>query len=203
MHMIYCLSETINGGTCIALAGKDSIILATDSRFVQGNLMIGKYLRPIHRIGSRMLLSSIGLEADSYNLAHILKNRLRNHCEKELEPENVAFAIASILHTKPKYLSTVLAGMTKCGRPCIYNFDGLGAKTFTNTFAAVGTSGNSLLGLLESHYKPNLPAEELCALTEKCLNLAFQRDILSGGDVNIVTLNKEGIYSKTVKFTDV
>jgi 20S proteasome alpha/beta subunit len=192
------------GGTFIALTGKDSIVMATDSRFTQNNMMMGKYLRNIHRIGSRMLLGSYGLEADDYSLTSNLKQAMKNHKESELDPENIASLITHHLNNGQFSVCPILAGISKkTGLPSLYSFDSLGAKTESDKFAVSGTSSSSLMALLEKNYVPNLAAVELCGLAENCLRLAFQRDILSGGDIKIVTLCADGVYMKTIPMTDV
>lgn len=199
-------SNSINGGTYLALTGKDSVILATDSRFSSHQLnsfLLGKYPRNIFRIGSRSLLGCIGLEADSYVLVERLKSLLANHFDDEINPENIARLVATLLYENGFYLTTIVTGLSKTGDPYICSFDGLGAQTTTKDFAVIGTSNAALLSLMESNYEPNLSAERLCVLAEKCLKLAFQRDILSGSDLRIVTLRRDGIYQKSVSLTDV
>jgi 20S proteasome subunit beta 3 len=81
--------------------------------------------------------------------------------------------------------------------------DGLGALTEDRQFAVVGTSNAGLYALCESFYRPDLPAEELIALVERCLKQAFSRDVMSGCDLRLFTLSADGsIYEKNVPFQD-
>jgi 20S proteasome subunit beta 3 len=196
--------ESINGGSFLALAGKDSVVLATDSRFSSGGMLLGKHYRDIFRIGSSSLVGFYGLESDSYPFLGSVKRHLQDYREEDLTPEQIASLISTLLYqNKGLQLVPIFAGLGSSGVPFICSFDSLGAETKTDSFAAVGTSTSGLLSILESFYCKDLTSEELCSLTERCLKLAFQRDILSGGDIKIATLRKDGIFVKTIKMTDV
>jgi 20S proteasome alpha/beta subunit len=70
--------------------------------------------------------------------------------------------------------------------------DSLGARTITKTFSAIGTANAGLLAICESVYKPDLTTNELFHLTKKILRLALQRDVLSGCNMRILILTRDG-----------
>jgi 20S proteasome subunit beta 3 len=196
----------MNGGTCLALTGKNCVIMASDSRFslARSSTMVEKFPREIYRIGSKSLVGASGLDFHYEWFVNALRRTLEQQSDSILEPDHIANSISSLLYKyEGLYLSTLLAGVSDNELPYLCSFDGLGALTKTDKFAAVGTSAATLSAILEATYRPNLEPEELCCLTERCLKLAFQRDIMSGGDIKIVTLKKDGIYSKTIKIEDV
>ena len=204
----FCVFSTqaIYGGTYIALAGTDGVVMATDSRFSSHQMnafKIGKYPRNVFRIGSLALLGGLGLESDNFRMAYKLSSLLDQHFDDEVEPDLIARLISNILFEGGYYLTPILAGLSTSGKSFIYSFDGLGALTKSDSFAVVGTSNSALLALFESFYSPDLNCESLCKLTERCIKLAFQRDILSGGDIKIVTLRSDGVYVKSLPFVDV
>jgi 20S proteasome alpha/beta subunit len=199
-----CCANSINGGSFLALTGKDSVVLATDSRFSSDGMMLGKYYRDIFRIGSSSLVGFYGLESDSYPFLDKMRSILGDHSEEDLTPEHVSTLISTLLYQyKGWQIVPIFAGLGGDGVPFVCSFDSLGSQTKTGSFAAVGTSASGLLSILESFYCKDLTSEELCSLTERCLKLAFQRDILSGGDIKIATLRKDGIFVKVIKMTDV
>lgn len=77
--------------------------------------------------------------------------------------------------------------------------DGLGASTVTETFGAVGTAADSLMGICESQYTPGLPVDATVELAERCIRLGQKRDTESGSNVRLLTLCRDGIYQRDVE----
>ena len=77
------------------------------------------------------------------------------------------------------------------GQPYICAMDSLGAQT-TSSFAVCGTADAGLYAICENLYQEGLGADELGALVERVISLALQRDVLSGGEVDIYTLHADG-----------
>ena len=80
--------------------------------------------------------------------------------------------------------------------------DGLGAQTISDSFAVTGTANSGLYAICETLYEPNLSSNDLVAVVEKCLRLALQRDVLSGCSIRILTIAKDGMYSKDITVAD-
>ena len=56
--------SAVHGGIVLALAGKDSVTLAVDSRFSShstGTLLLGEQPRGVYRVGSHTLVACIGV----------------------------------------------------------------------------------------------------------------------------------------------
>lgn len=197
------------GGTFLALAGKDSVVLATDSRYSSpfthnSHFLLGHYPRNIYRIGSKTLIGCYGLEAHEHMLISSLENTLASYEDKRFNSENIAKLVANVLYSSQGFfLSPLVLGINEQGETFICSMDGLGAQTKSRSFAVVGSAQSALLAICESLYQQDLEAEELVSLAERCLQLAFQRDVLSGGNIKIVTLRNGEFYSKEVDFTDI
>lgn len=216
LAMLLCLETVLSkglGGTFFALGGKDCVVMATDSRFSglrNGGTFITQDPRAIYKLGDRTLLGSFGLETDADSLVSIAQNILiQNLLDSETtEPCTVAKLISILLYSGKYFSSPLIAGLMLNGKPYICSMDGIGAQTHSSSFAAVGTSANGLLAICESLYQPNLSAPALVALAEKCLGLAFQRDVLSGGGkMKIVTLRMRksknlDVFTKIVDYAD-
>jgi 20S proteasome subunit beta 3 len=197
---------SFHGGTFLALTGKDSIVMATDSRYTHhrmSSLLLGIYPRNIYRIGFHTLLGCFGLDSDIELLIQSLKEKLGDHRNDELYTEHIARGLSSTLYDKRYLLSPILAGINKDKKPYLCSMDSLGASTVSSTYVVVGTAANQLQGICESLYIPDLSSEDLIGLTERCLQLALQRDILSGGDVKIVLMCGDEFYLKTIRLEDV
>jgi len=209
-HFLAALSankpQTIHGGSFLALAGKNCVVLATDSKYISPSypgFVIGKHTRNIYRLGRKTLLGIDGWEAGSKELLESLRNELSESSEEDVEPSNIAQCISYLLLTSRNtrgLCSPLVAGIESSGAPFICSMDGLGAMTKSTAFAAMGTACSGLLSLCESLYTPELEARDLIQLAEQCMQQAFQRDILSGNSVKLATLVDDSVFTKEIEF---
>ena len=94
------LATTLNGGTYLALTGKNCVIMASDSRFsrTKSSMMIGKFPREIYRIGSKSLVGASGLDYHYELLVNALHRILQLQSDSLLEPDHIANCISSLLY---------------------------------------------------------------------------------------------------------
>lgn len=203
--LIVAHTNSIHGGTYLAMAGKDSVVLAADSRFSSqqtGTMMVGEHPRPIYRIGSKVLIGCFGLESDMKILMKALRGKLRGISDDAIQPNNVARLVSTLLYKLGLILSPIIVGISSEGKPYICCMDGIGAQTVSDKFAVVGTANSALYGLCESLYCPELQPEQLASIAEDCLSTALERDILSGCKVRLFTITKNAIYQKEFYTSD-
>ena len=203
ISVVYC---NIHGGSFLAMTGKDSVVLISDSRFSSpktGSMLLGKYPRQVIRVGSKCMIGCFGLDNDSRTLMHKLRRKLRDHNDEEIGPENISRVVSDILYNNNLVISPVIVGLQKDGKPYICTMDGLGAQTVSNKFAVLGTANEGLLALCESLYSDNLEAPMLIDLAEHCFNMAMQRDVMSGCDFRVFTITKDAIHMKDIEKLDV
>lgn len=196
-----------NGGTFLAMAGKDSVLLATDSRrssSILKGFLLDQRPRDLYKLGSRTLAGFYGSELCAGHVVWELQEMIKEHRDEELSPDSLARVVANILYKKGFPLCPIIVGLDDNDEAYICSMDGLGAQTKSKDFAVVGTANAEVLALCESLYRSGLEAEELLQLGGKCLQLAFQRNILSGGNIKVVVLQKGSkIISKILQFEDV
>jgi 20S proteasome subunit beta 3 len=87
-------------------------------------------------------------------------------------------------------VSPVIAGLDPANNaPIVRGSDSIGAFSKENDFVVAGTAAESLFGVCESLWRPNLNPEELFQVISKCLIAACERDGLSGwgGVIHIIT----------------
>lgn len=200
------LCDSMHGGTFLAMTGKDSIVLVSDSRFSSqktGTMLLGKYSRFTFRAGSKTLIGCFGLDADARTLMHKLRRKLQDHNDNEIDPDNISRVVSDVLYKSNLLLSPIVAGLRRNGLPYICTMDGLGAQTVSDKYAVIGTANEGLLALCESLYIANLETPELLELAERCFNLAMQRDVMSGCDFRVATLTKDAIFIKDIEKLDV
>ena len=139
LYFSFVYSE-VHGGTMLAFAGKDSVILVVDSRFSSqqtGGLLLSEHTRPVISVGDNTLIGCYGLESDSYIILSKLRLKLKEFHNSDLTPKIVIHVISNILYTSSLYCVPIIAGIDVSG-PYICSMDSLGASTVTKGFAAIG-----------------------------------------------------------------
>lgn len=201
--LLLCLANSFHGGAYLAVAGKDSVVLATDSRFSSMNpVLLGSHPRLLFRVGTKTIVGCYGLDAHVRLLVDELRSELENIRDSELEPANIAKLISNIMYKMPLQLSPLVAGVDSGGKPFICTMDGIGACTISEEYGVVGTSTSGLFTMCESLYQCNLTAEECVDLAERCMRMTLSRDVLSGSDIRIVSLLSNGnMYVKDVEIS--
>jgi 20S proteasome subunit beta 3 len=200
-----CNSESFHGGTILAMAGRDSVAIASDSRFSSyqtGPFLLGQYPRCIFRVGSKTLVGFYGLDSDASAIMETMRENLFKHFDKDMNTHSIARLLSDTLYASGLQCSPIVVGLSNRCIPEIFSMDGLGAQTVTRNFAISGTANSGLYAICEAMYQPNLSSEELVAVVEKCLRLALQRDVLSGCSIRILTITEGGIYSKEIDVAD-
>lgn len=200
-------SSNIHGGIILALNGKDSILLATDTRwssYATGPYLIGQFHRYVFRVGSRCIVGCYGLDSDSIDMIDYLREKTFKLKDTDIGPEQVTRLVSNYLYKSHIMTIPIIIGFKDDGSSYICSMDGLGALTESNTYAILGTASQSLYALCESNYQLDLNPTQLLVVAEKILTLALQRDVKSGGNINILTLMKDStVYVKDFETFDV
>ena len=164
--------------------------------------MITQSNRMIYSVGSRSLLGCIGLDCDARGLVNALREKVSSHSDTELGPLNLARCVSNILYKRGFYCTPTVAGLDGAGFPYICSMDGLGSQTISEGFAVSGTASGSLYAICEALYEPDLDGDALVSLTKKCMSLAMQRDVMSGGRCSLYLLKAEGIEKLSFETDD-
>ena len=202
---IICSTAEIHGGTILALKGKDSVVMACDSRFASqrtGGMMITESNRMIYSLGSQCLLGCIGLDCDARTLVNALREKLSSHSDLELGPHSLARCLSDILYNKGLYCTPTVAGLDNTGVPYISSMDGLGSQIIAEGFAVSGTASGSLSAICEALYESDLEIDDLVSMAKKCMSLAMQRDVMSGGTCSLYSLTAGGVEKSSFMTDD-
>lgn len=196
----------IHGGTFMAAAGRDAIVLAVDSRHSSqqsGPFLLDEHPRRIIRVGSKCFIACFGLESDVDDLAHKLRQKLLLHSDAKIEPENVARCVANILYSSNMICSPIVVGFGTQG-PYICSMDSIGAQTVTDKFAVIGTASAALYSACEGRFICGMDTAKLERLVEECMQSVLARDVMSGCAVRLHTITKEGgMTTRDVSSADV
>jgi 20S proteasome alpha/beta subunit len=136
------------GGTLLAAAGKDCVVMCTDSRFAApgkgSHIFISQQPRKVFQVGDRTLVGCYGLDGDINLLMKIVRHRLNNVSSsidggpigvgsQEIinnHPEMVAESISNILYETGLYAIPLIVGIAaQSGEPYLCSMDMLGAKS--------------------------------------------------------------------------
>ncbi len=110
-----------NGGTVVAVSGKDYTIVASDTRLALGYSVPARYVSRILKLTDKVVLASSGMQADIATLHKVLRIRLAQYQQthqKELTLEAVSQMLSNILYYRrfqPYYTFNVLGGIDQNG----------------------------------------------------------------------------------------
>ncbi|PNF39466.1 Proteasome subunit beta type-1 [Cryptotermes secundus] len=202
-----------NGGSVVAIAGDDYVLVASDTRLSSGFSIYTREQSKLFRLSDTTVLGCSGCWCDTLTLARILEARLQMYLHEHNKPMStpaVAQMLCTMLYYKrffPYYVSNVLAGLDEEGKGCVYSYDPIGYCQQTK-FKASGSSGALLQPLLDNQIgyqnMENVTPEPICmekamAILKDTFISAAERDIYTGDSIFINIITKDGIQEE--KFT--
>jgi len=185
-----------NGGAIVAMAGKECVAIAADTRHGIRQLQTMSCNRQkTFKMTDQTYVGLAGLATDVQTLSQLLEFRLKLYElreERAIQPETLGNLLASMLYEKrfgPWLAEPVVAGLDKNKKPFMCSFDFIGAMSQSEDFVVCGTSTDQLFGVCESFWKPDMNKDELFETVSQCLLSAVDRDCLAGwgGVVTIIT----------------
>lgn len=213
---------TDNGGSTLAISGRDFTILAGDTRSTSGYNINTRYEPKLFRIGtsitSPLVLSVVGFAADG----HALKERLDTIVKlykyqhgKDMSVKACAQRLSTILYGKrffPYYVTAILGGLDEEGRGAVYSYDPVGSYEREQCRAA-GAAASLIMPFLDNQvnfknqYLPGsgeglslkekprepLPLDHVMQLVKDAFTSAAERHIEVGDGLQIFVVTKEGV----------
>lgn len=197
---------SINGGSAVAMVGKECIAIACDLRLGNQSLGLANNFEKIFQLGDKTFLGLTGLATDVIGLKEVFtfKNNLyKLREEREFEPKTLANLVSSTLYERrfgPYFVSPIVAGLdSKSNKPFICGFDSIGCIDFAKDFIVSGTASDQLYGMCESLYEPDLEPEDLFETISQALLNAVDRDALSGWGAIVYVLTKDKVIKRTLR----
>ncbi|GMI32808.1 hypothetical protein TrRE_jg9230 [Triparma retinervis] len=151
-----------NGAAIIAMAGKDCVGIAADTRLGVQAQTVACDFKKVFKMGDKLFVGLAGLASDVQTLDQLLtfrKNLYELKEEREMKPKVFSAMLSSILYEKrfgPYFAEPVVAGLDDDGKPFLSAMDLIGAPVYTDDFVVSGTCTGNLYGMCETLYKPNL-----------------------------------------------
>eukprot|EP00027_Filamoeba_sp_ATCC50430_P006749 CAMPEP_0168555996 /NCGR_PEP_ID=MMETSP0413-20121227/8643_1 /TAXON_ID=136452 /ORGANISM="Filamoeba nolandi, Strain NC-AS-23-1" /LENGTH=232 /DNA_ID=CAMNT_0008586905 /DNA_START=45 /DNA_END=743 /DNA_ORIENTATION=+ len=195
-----------NGGTVIAVAGKNFAVIGADTRLSEGYSINSRHVSKVIKLTSKCVLASSGMQADITTLHKMLKTKLvqyQHQNGKEMPTTAIAQLLAITLYYKrffPYYTFNVLGGIDDNGVGCAYSYDAVGSFERVQ-YSSSGTGQSLVQPLLDNqvakkHQKivqSELTREECEAIVKDAFNSAGERDIYTGDHVQLLTITVDGV----------
>ncbi|RUS28628.1 hypothetical protein BC938DRAFT_481657 [Jimgerdemannia flammicorona] len=194
-----------NGGSVVAMVGKNCVAIATDKRLGQQFSTISTEFEKIFPATDKTYLGLSGLATDVQTLSERFRfkiNMYKMREERQIEPKTLAHMVSSTLYEKrfgPYFVDPVIAGLDKNNAPFICTMDLIGCINFAEGFAVSGTSGPNLCGMCESLWEPDLEPEDLFETISQALMNAVDRDALSGWGATVYVVTPDSVITRTLK----
>ncbi|CAM0140644.1 Proteasome subunit beta type-6 [Umbelopsis sp. WA50703] len=196
-----------NGGTSVAIAGKDFCVVASDTRQSNGYIINSRYAPKAYKMSSTAVLSCNGFHADGLTLKKVLEQRMKmykyNH-GKEMTVTALAQMLSNTLYQRrffPYYAFCLLGGVDSEGKGAVYCYDAIGSferesyRTSGSASALIQPFLDNQVGRKnqEGASKEPLDLETVLRITKDAFAGATERDIHTGDSLQIYIITKDGV----------
>ncbi|KAI4518428.1 nucleophile aminohydrolase [Schizophyllum commune] len=198
-----------NGGSVIAMVGKDCVAIASDLRLGNQAQGISTHFEKIFPVTDRTYVGLAGLASDVLTLREKFRFRVNMYTikeEREIQPETFAHLASSTLYEHrfgPYFIEPVIAGMQKTPsggyKPFIAAADLIGCLNFAKDFVLAGTASEKLFGVAESLWEPDLEPEDLFETISQTIMNAVDRDAYSGWGCIVHVITQDKVITRTLK----
>lgn len=197
-----------NGAGMVAMVGKNCVAIAADKRYGIQRQTIGLNMQKIWPMHDSLYLGLTGLATDMQTVHEKLKFRLnlfKLREERDIKPSSFANLVSQMLYEKrfgPYFVTPIIAGLEGEGpekRPFICTMDLIGAVCFAKDFVVSGTCNESLYGMCESLWSPDLEPEDLFETISQALLASIDRDAYSGWGAVVHIITPDKIITRDIK----
>ncbi|KAK8802036.1 hypothetical protein WA158_006431 [Blastocystis sp. Blastoise] len=175
-----------NGGTVVAIAGDDYVIIAADTRLIQSYDILSRKVSKLHQLTNKCIMGSGGCFTDTITLQKVLDYHIKQYKFDHNEVISTP-ALASLLSTTlygrrmfPYYTFNIIAGLDNEGHGAIYSYDAVGSFE-TLVYSVQGEGQNLIIPLLDSCIPKKNRNEPVVPLSfEESMNLIKESFTLAG-----------------------
>ncbi|KAF8819301.1 proteasome beta subunit [Cardiosporidium cionae] len=194
-----------NGSAMVAMTGKNCVAIATDSRLgIRSFSTVAENFQKVFKMNDRCFVGFSGLATDVQTMHQLLRFRMNLYSLKEqhnMQASVVVNLIGNMLYQhrfSPYLVSPMLAGLNDDGEPIISTYDFIGAKSSANDFVVGGSAAETLYGVCEALYKPDMEPEQLFETTSQCFLAGLDRTITAGWGAVIYIITEDGTLCRNI-----
>lgn len=203
------MASFLTGGTVIAVAHRDGVLMAADTVLNYGSTRRTDNYKRIVPIGTHTLIGFTGDEADFKDSIYTLESMLREaRCHglpypstKEIHGFLATRNYSSRLEMDPIYNGYIIAGYEQGHNPYIGIVDMRGTQ-FTANFFATGMGKHYALPVLRDGWKPDISKDDAIALLRESIKTLAFNDAAAGSSFMVCEASSDGIHIGPVQSLD-
>ncbi len=193
-----------NGGAVVAMSGKNCFAIASDMRLGEQFKTISMNVPKLHVVNDRVVIGLSGLRTDQQTFLGELKFRLNMYKlreERDIGGKALAALCESMLYEHrfgPWFTEPVIGALDKDGNVFLCATDLIGAPCEPEDYVCSGTCSQSLHGMCEALWRPDMEPEELFETISQAMLSAADRDCLSGYGATVVLVTRDRIVQRVL-----
>lgn len=199
-----------NGGTIVAVAGKDFVVVAADKRLATGYNIKARNIDRICKLTPKTAVACGGCHADVMALYKVLHHRaVMYKFAHDADMSTVATAqlLSNTLYRKrffPYYALALVAGLDAEGAGYVAGYDAVGSYLRSREgYGANGSAAQLLMPILDNSFgsigvssglkdKPVYGKDDVVEIVKSAFVTCGERDIMCGDGVDILVITKDG-----------
>lgn len=195
----------LNGGACVAMAGKECFAIACDNRLGEDIKTISMEVPKLTVVNNRCVVGITGLRTDQLTFAQHLKYRTDMYKLKEqrdISGKALTSLIISMLYERRFgywFVEPVIGSIDEKGEVYLCATDLIGAPCEPCDYVCAGTCEESLHGMCEALWRPNMNPDELFETICQAMLSSCDRDAYSGYGATVVVVTKDQIVTRLIK----
>ena len=195
-----------NNGTVAAVAGENFCKVVADTRCSMGFLILSRDLTKITKLTDKVVIATSGMRADAMALHKTLLTKVKIYKARYYKTPDIPAIAQMLMNTLysrrffPYYTFNLLCGVDNEGKGAIYGYDAIGSHDRVNC-GAQGSGSELVIPILDNQIKdhnvlyPKPPTDEKMVenVLKDSMHAATERDIYTGDNLEIVTIDSNGI----------
>eukprot|EP00386_Alphamonas_edax_P011869 GDKI01037310.1.p1 GENE.GDKI01037310.1~~GDKI01037310.1.p1 ORF type:complete len:274 (-),score=111.52 GDKI01037310.1:235-996(-) len=194
-----------NGGTVLAIAGDDFVVVVGDTRMSTGYSIHTREQSKITKLTDKCVIATAGMQSEMITLHKMLKYRVamyEHEHRRQPSVEAIAQMLSTMLYYKrffPYYTFNLIAGVDDNGKGAVYGYDAIGSHE-RSMYGAQGTGNSLMMSVLDNQIgknnqeipTPPLTKLQVIDLAKDAITSAGERDIYTGDGVDVVVIDGAG-----------
>ena len=190
------IKEYMKGTTTVGITCKDGVVLASDTRATMGTLIAHKFVRKSFMIDDHLGATVAGAVADAQALIRWIQSeaklyRMRQGTEMSVDALSTLMANIMFSHRYYPLIVQLIVGGTDKKGPKLYSIDPMGSS-IEDTVISTGSGSPVSYGVLEDSFREGMSVNEGIRLAVRALNSSLQRDAMTGNEIDVVKITKDG-----------